>query len=99
MTQSLHFCCGDSVNAGRNLRGSSIQFYWAALLLLVLRRGSSLTKASPVPRTELSAWEIGLGLALAGPGGSGLEFHPLCQPRASLLSGNNHEANYTQGTA
>ena len=54
MTQSPH-CCGGgdhgggSGNVGRNLRGVFIQFSWAALLMVVLRGGSSLSRASSAP--------------------------------------------------
>ena len=40
---------GGSGNVGRNLRGVFVQFSWAALLMVVLRGGSSLSKASPAP--------------------------------------------------
>lgn len=56
MAQPLHCCCCCClVSAIRDVRGALVQFYWAALLLVVQRGGSDLTKASPVPHTELSA--------------------------------------------
>ena len=75
MTQSPH-CCGGgdrgggSGNVGRNLRGVFIQFSWAALLMIVLRGGSSLSRASSVACEPV--WWHGSAGAGHGRWGSGL---------------------------